>query len=235
MIRYLMIATLLCVGLHARNAQAQPDCNDWNSESFFESATAADVRRCLAAGAEVNARAGSLSDGVVVEGGDGFAGVFGALLGAAVAKARTGGWTPLHFAARYGTTETVVALIKAGADIEARAEDISYNDGQMMFMRGGTRDGWTPLYLAARYGTTETVAALIKAGADVNARAAGGLTPLHFAARYGDARTVATLIKAGANTRAKTNDGRLPADLAEDNDKVRNHDIFRALNAARRE
>ena len=121
MIRYLMIATLLCAGLCARTAWAQPDCNDWNSVSFFEGATAADVKRCLAA------------------------------------------------------------------------------------------------------------------GADVNARAEAGMTPLHAAAAVGNAETVAALVKAGANIRAKTSDGRLPADLAEDNDKVKNHDIFWTLNAARYE
>ena len=50
MIRFLMITTLFCVGFCAGNAQAQPDCDDWNSIGFFESATAADVKRRLDAG-----------------------------------------------------------------------------------------------------------------------------------------------------------------------------------------
>ena len=37
-------------------AAAQTPCADWNTESFFESATAADVSRCVAAGADVGAR-----------------------------------------------------------------------------------------------------------------------------------------------------------------------------------
>ncbi|MBC6403259.1 MAG: hypothetical protein GDA39_09590 [Hyphomonadaceae bacterium] len=50
-----------------------------------------------------------------------------------------------------------------------------------------------------------------------------------MAARYGNAETVATLIKAGSKP------GNLPADLAKDNPKVKNHHIFRTLNAARYE
>ncbi|MBC6403932.1 MAG: ankyrin repeat domain-containing protein [Hyphomonadaceae bacterium] len=154
MIRFLIIATLLGAGLYARSAWAQPDCNDWNSVSFFENATAADVRRCLAAGAEVNVRAEH-------------------------------GLTPLHLAADYGDAGMIAALVKAGANIELRAEL--------------------------------------------------GVTPLHAAAVVGNAETVAALVRAGANIRTKTTSGKLPADLAEDNDKVKNHDIFWTLNAVRYE
>jgi len=195
----------------ARNI-AQPDCGLWNSSGFFENAMAADVKRCLTAGAYLEAR-------------DEF------------------GWTPLHVAARYGRAETVTALVKAGADMGAWDED-----------------GDTPLHVAAGWGTAATVAALIKAGAKVNARSeyigehptsvwftagvkAGqeatmrrnrsGATPLHWAAQYGDAETVVALVNAGADIRAKTNGGSLPADLAEDNPKVKDRDIFRVLDAAR--
>ncbi|MBC6404098.1 MAG: ankyrin repeat domain-containing protein [Hyphomonadaceae bacterium] len=185
--RHLMIATLLGIGLYARNAEAQPDCDLWNSEGFFESAAAADVRRCLAAGAEVEAR---------TEGGE----------------------TPLHLAALGGNAETVTALVDAGADVEAREED-----------------NRTPLHVAAAGGTAETVTALVKAGADVEAREEDNRTPLHWAALSGNAETVAALVKAGANIRAKTSAGSLPADSAEYNDKVKNHDIFQVLDAARRE
>ncbi|MBC6403341.1 MAG: ankyrin repeat domain-containing protein [Hyphomonadaceae bacterium] len=188
MIRFLMITTLLGAGLYARNAWAQPDCNDWNSKGFFESAAAADVNRCLAAGADVNARR-------------------------AYDKL-----TPLHFAALGGNAETVAALVKAGAKVNARDEN-----------------GYAPLHLAAVNGHAETVTALAKAGAEVNARERYGDTPLHDAALGGNAETVAALIKAGADIRAKNGDGELPADLAEQNDKVKNHDVFWTLNAARYE
>ena len=40
-------------------ARAQPDCTNWNSYSFFKTAGAEDVRACLRAGADPDARAKS--------------------------------------------------------------------------------------------------------------------------------------------------------------------------------
>ena len=37
-------------------ARAQPDCTNWNSYSFFKTAGAEDVRACLRAGADPDAR-----------------------------------------------------------------------------------------------------------------------------------------------------------------------------------
>ena len=37
-------------------ARAQPDCANWNSYSFFKTAGAEDVRACLRAGADPDAR-----------------------------------------------------------------------------------------------------------------------------------------------------------------------------------
>ena len=56
--------------------------------------------------------------------------------------------TPLHLATVHGTSETVTALINAGANIESRMEN-----------------GSTPLHVAAMYGTSETVIALTDTGA----------------------------------------------------------------------
>ena len=71
--------------------------------------------------------------------------------------------TPLHIAAREGQTKTALALIKVGADINAKDED-----------------GATPLHYVARLGQTETALALIKAGADINAKSNNGLTRFAF-------------------------------------------------------
>ena len=38
------------------DARAQPDCANWNSPDFFKTAGAADVRACLRAGADPDAR-----------------------------------------------------------------------------------------------------------------------------------------------------------------------------------
>ena len=60
--------------------------------------------------------------------------------------------------------KTALALIKAGADVNAKE-----------------KYGGTPLYLAACFGHTEIALALIKAGADINAKEEYGGTPLHWA------------------------------------------------------
>ena len=59
-----------------------------------------------------------------------------------------GSETPLHFAARVGGTETISALLDAGAGIDARS------------------GGQTPLMLAARKGRTEAVRVLLARGAN---------------------------------------------------------------------
>ncbi|MBC6403636.1 MAG: ankyrin repeat domain-containing protein, partial [Hyphomonadaceae bacterium] len=180
MVRFLMMALLLCVGSCTRL-----DCDLWNSSGFFGEATAADVRRCLAAGSDVNAQAQD-------------------------------GWTPLLVAAGFGAAETVAALIEAGADMEVR-----------------TGEGWTPLHVAAGFGDAGVIATLIEAGADMEAQDRSDWTPLHMAAEYGTAATVAALIKAGADPMAGDRDGRFPVDLAEDNPRVKDHDIFRILEETR--
>ena len=91
--------------------------------------------------------------------------------------------TPLHGAARFGHTETALALIKAGADINIK-----------------DKTGWTPLHAAASQGQTETALALIKAGADINAKEENGGMSLHFALGLGHTETALALIKAGAVT-----------------------------------
>ncbi|MBC6412479.1 MAG: ankyrin repeat domain-containing protein, partial [Hyphomonadaceae bacterium] len=110
----------------------------------------------------------------------------------------------------------VTVLLNAGADV-----DVS------------DKRGWAPLHVAARYGRAGMVTVLLDAGADVNVRRKDDWTPLHFAAAWGTAETVAVLIKAGADPGAGTVQGKLPADLAKNNDKVKNHDVFQVLDAAR--
>ncbi|MBC6404097.1 MAG: ankyrin repeat domain-containing protein, partial [Hyphomonadaceae bacterium] len=145
MFRFLIIAALLGAGLYARSAWAQPDCNDWNSKGFFESATAADMRRCLAAGAEVEARTEGGETPLHWAAVNGRAETVAALVkaGAEVDARNEGGATPLHAAAVNGHAEAVTALTKAGAEVDVR------NEG-----------GATPLHAAAVNGHAEAVTAL---------------------------------------------------------------------------
>lgn len=70
--------------------------------------------------------------------------------------------TPLHAAANYGSRETIILLVQAGADLESH----------------GHRTGATPLIVAASWGSAETTRALIDLGADLEGRDESGLTAL---------------------------------------------------------
>ncbi|MCC7178347.1 MAG: ankyrin repeat domain-containing protein [Acidobacteria bacterium] len=131
-----------------------------------------------------------------------------------------GSRSPVADAAQGGDRETVRALLKQGADVNAAQGDgttalhwaAMKGDAEMVQMlvtaganlRATTRLGsYNPLYLAARGGHSAAVATLIAAGADVNAGSATGATPLMLAAASGDARTVTMLLEGGAAIDAK--------------------------------
>ena len=196
------LALLAGFGSDAAGEMAQKPCVGWNTESFFESATAADVSRCVAAGADVGARndddrtplhlaAANIESLPVVR----------ALLEAGAgpeARDEFGG-TPLHWATLSWSPPVVAALLDAGADLEAR--DIG---------------GHTPLHVAAEYSESlPVVRALLKAGADLEARDANGETPLHrAAARSWNLPVIAALLDAGADLEARDRDGHTPLHVA---------------------
>lgn len=189
-----LLALLPCLLLAACQVQNQPrvpsaaqlDCENWNTDEFFQAATGADVRRCLRAGARANARdehsltplhrAGSAAIvRLLIEAGADIharnehgatplheansAGIARALLaaGAPVSAREDWGRTPLH---RAVDDEVVHLLLEAGADISAV-----------------DREGRTALHFAV----LEAAKALVQSGADVNARDRFGNTPLHEA------------------------------------------------------
>jgi len=96
------------------------------------------------------------------------------------AKTREG-WTALHSAAyscgaekfsmgscyKCGHLETVKALIRAGADVNAKST--------------GKRAGRTPLHQAYMYNSKDIIKLLIENGADVDAKDQDGLTPCWLA------------------------------------------------------
>lgn len=113
-----------------------------------------------------------------------------ALLACGAAAAADGvdpdGTTPLHWAAHEGDVAKVDALIRKGADVNAR-----------------NRFGSTPLYEAALEGHTEVIRKLLKAKADPNAANAGGMTVLMIVARTPNAEAAELLVKSGAEVDAK--------------------------------
>jgi hypothetical protein len=145
------------------------------------------------------------------------------------------GYTPLRWAALFGTAEIVQLLITAGADITARTEGgatpLHWAAGwgntetvQLLITAGAditarTENGYTPLHWAA-WKNAETNEALITAGADITARTEDGTTPLHRAAGWGNTETFQLLWAAGADITAKDEDGRSVWDLAQENEKL---------------
>jgi len=120
--------------------------------------------------------------------------------------------TDLHQAALEDKADEVRALINAGADINANANELEI----------------TPLHGAATFGKLEAIKVLINAGADIEARNKNDETPLHFAACTGGAGVTKVLINAGADINARNNDGKRPFDVAHKS--LKNTDVYRPLN-----
>ena len=102
-------------------------------------------------------------------------------------------------AACAGQTEIVVALLSAGADVNAR---------------GALVDS-TALICACSEGHTETVKALLAASADVDAQNEYGQSALYLAAQGCHTESVKVLLAAGANVNAKTMNGNTALKVAE--------------------
>ena len=103
-------------------------------------------------------------------------------------------------AAFRGQTETVGALLGAGADVHAK-----------------TNNGVSPLMHAAFGGHIETVETLLDAGVDVNAKDDDGATSLMYSFLVrGDVDLVKLLLDAGADVSEKSNDGWMALMLAEE-------------------
>eukprot|EP00045_Choanoeca_perplexa_P002310 m.23878 g.23878 ORF g.23878 m.23878 type:complete len:147 (+) comp11444_c0_seq1:272-712(+) len=96
------------------------------------------------------------------------------------------GCTALHHAAGAGCLDTFACLLRAGADMNARA-----------------KDGHTPLMRAARWcNDGRMLSYLVEAGADVTIDDRDGMTALHLTTLQGNSAEVEHLIKAGANVNA---------------------------------
>ncbi|CAE7730766.1 RIPK4 [Symbiodinium sp. KB8] len=133
----------------------------------------------------------------------------------AVTSGRTGGRTPLHYAAWYGHFEVVQLLLEAwptGAEAVDKYGRTPLSDaawsGHVEVLQvlleawpNGAKavdiGGWTPLHVAARNGHLQVVQLLLDAWpGGIEAVDSLGSTPLHDAARSGQFQTVQLLLEA---------------------------------------
>ena len=158
--------------------------------------------------------------------GDGFVSFCEELMrkGASRTKTNSWGWNAVTYAARFGRTACIKALLLDHPGDDSR-QSARHCDNQ----------GWTPLIHAARSGRVDTVQELLKCGVDVdqpsnpgNATSAEcypqrsdkdwsmqrGVTALHLAADRGYVEIVKKLTEAGASWTTKTEKGKTPVDAA---------------------
>jgi ankyrin repeat protein len=96
------------------------------------------------------------------------------------------GTTALHHAVQRADADAVRALIRTGANVNAK-----------------NRYGIAPLQVAATVGNTAIIEQLLQAGADPNTATPEGETALMTAARTGDAASVRLLVTRGATVNAR--------------------------------
>ncbi len=122
---FLGILSVAVLATPARAAQAAPNCEEWNTREFFQTATVENVTACLTAGADVAARDdNAITPLVWAAFGNPNPAVIEALLtaGAEVDARTNGGLTPLHGAAQGNENPAVLGvLLAAGAEVNGRS------------------------------------------------------------------------------------------------------------------
>lgn len=119
------------------------------------------------------------------------------------------GNTPLHIASKNGHMDIVKALLKKGANVNARNK----------------REN-TPLHIASKIGYANIVDVMVNDyNANLNVQDNNGYTPLHYAVIGGYFKIVSTLVSKGANKKLGTygKNGKTPLELANLNNKQGSH------------
>lgn len=122
----------------------------------------------------------------------------------AIEKRNKKGETALHYACRLGKEDTVIDLLKQGANTNTK-----------------DNAGWTPLHEAVQNGRLNLVKLLIQYNTLIDVPGQGNETPLHEAVRYNLKEIAEILVKHGADIKAMNCKGETPIQLAsEDMKKV---------------
>jgi truncated hemoglobin YjbI len=138
------------------------------------------------------------------------------------------GQTLLHDAVMAGQVEFATALIRAGADPDAKEAEghtplyraATGQAARVLLAAGATVDvpsgptRGTALHQAARRGRDDVAAVLLDHGADMEARDNKGQTPLRRAVNCRKLAIVELLVCRGANPHARDNHGVTPVDVA---------------------
>jgi ankyrin repeat protein len=179
------------------------------------------VRRHLAGGADVNARAPGCLTPLMAAARGGHLAVVRALL---ARKADPLAHTSIEPRA---THRGATALYLAVAATQRAVAEVLLNAG--VPVDRGNLEQETPLHLAASRGYVDLARKLIAAGADVNAKGAGHRRPLHVAIRGNRPALVKLLLEHEADPGARDKDGNTPLHTAARHHRV---ELIRPLVAA---
>jgi ankyrin repeat protein len=139
--------------------------------------------------------------------------------GADVNASKTGRTPLIVAAASNAHPEVLAALIKAGADLDARDAEA----------------GGSPLMWASINENPEMAATLLKSGADPNARDKDGATALIWAAvNSQNPDVIIVLLNSGADARARDNAGKTALSYARNRSILEGTDALKKLEAASR-
>lgn len=152
--------------------------------------------------------------------------------GAEVLSATSHSWTLLMQKTFENNECEVLALLKAGSNVNLRAEDQSTPIHIAQYKRHHSiiyllhhygadinsqkEEGWTPLLGAVQEGDLSGVSLLLQLGADPNLSSDQNVTPLHIAAHLGHHKIVRLLLKSGSDAYCQAENGRTPLNFAED-------------------